>query len=83
MHNLGGWKALCGQVFKWAKKMHKHEDSCKQCVALELQKNQKLSELRVKAIGQGLECKKKLIVKKEKKGNEHFFLISILNICGY
>ena len=66
---LGGWRALCGAVFKWLKKMHKHEDSCKTCASLELKKNQKLIELRVKATGQGLECKpkKKVIVKKEKK----------------
>ena len=49
-----------------AKKMHKHEDSCKTCASLELKKNQKL---RVKATGQGLERKpkKKVVIKKEKK----------------
>ena len=37
--HLGGWRALCGQVFQWPKKMHKHEDTCKNCTVLELKKN--------------------------------------------
>ena len=65
--HFGGWRALCGAVFQWLKKMHKHEDACKNCAALELKKNKKLGELRAKATGQGLERKRKLLVKKEKK----------------
>ena len=64
---LGGWRALCGQAFQWLKKMYKHEDTCKNCAVLELKKNKKLSDLRAKATVQGLEHKKKLVVKKEKK----------------
>ena len=71
--HLGGWRALCGQVFQWLKKMHKHEDFCKNCAALELKKNQKLSELRAKGTAHGQEPKKKLVVKKEKKGNKDLF----------
>ena len=63
--HLGGWRAVCGAVFKWPKKCI----SMKNCASLELKKNQKLSELRIKATGQGLDRKaqKKVNIKNEKK----------------
>ena len=64
----GGSRTMCRQVFKWPKKRHKHKDSCKACASLELKKIKRLSDLRVKATAQGLECKpKKKVIKKEKK----------------
>ena len=35
---MGSWRAACGEVKKWPKQLHKHEDACKQCAAVELKK---------------------------------------------
>ena len=36
--HMGGWRAACGEVKKWPKQLHKHEDSCKKCAGVELKR---------------------------------------------
>ena len=73
--HMGSWRAACGEVKKWPKQLHKHEDLCKKCAAVELKKNTKLAEIRAKVSGEGGKRKKKKIVKQEhtkgKKNTKH------------
>ena len=56
---------------KWPKQLHKYEDLCKRCAAVELKKNTKLAKTRAKATGEGGKQNKNKIVKQEpKKGRK-------------